>query len=82
MFNNAACVRVWNSTGMGSDDPTRSSGIFTYWRDQWENQHNYLGAPSTHEYPLPLDDGSESMARNFGSNTVVWNNGNPFKLEG
>jgi hypothetical protein len=81
MFNNTACVQVWNSTGMGSDDAARSSGIFSYWRDQWENHSNYLGAPTTHEYVFHQNDEPIiTVARNFGSNTVVWNNGNPYIL--
>jgi hypothetical protein len=82
MFTNAACVDVWNSTGMGSDDATRTTGLFSYWRDQWANHKNFLGAPSTHEYPYTLIDGTKSVARNFGSNTVVWNNGNPYQIRG
>lgn len=82
VFSNEMCVAIWNSTGMGSDDSARTSGLFNKWRLLWKDDHNFLGAPTTHEYPFPLLGGGHSVARNFGSNTLVWNNGDPFILKG
>jgi Domain of unknown function (DUF1906) len=72
VFTNERCVAVWNSTGFGSDDVKRTSGIFSYWQAEWRDKKNYMGAPSSHEYSFPAPDGSVGVARNFGSNTVGW----------
>ncbi len=53
------------------------TGIYTEWSKQAVQGH-FKGAPSSTEYPCHNPDtGVATVAQNFGSNTCLWNSGNP-----
>jgi N-acetylmuramoyl-L-alanine amidase CwlA len=67
---NTMVVSIWKTY-------RRDTGLFNEWRNQLL-AGNYKGAPSSNEYnTVDPDSNVATVAQDYGSNTCLWNAGNP-----